>query len=59
MYTRTVDGKTSFVASAGVFNISGIKFTGNPGNSYSNLYLIITLGLLFETDAIDNNKPAN
>ena len=39
-YDPVLTGASSFEAIGGVFNASGISFTGSPGYSYSKLYLL-------------------
>jgi len=43
-------GSTSFIASGGSFNISGLEFTGKPTQAYS---------LIFDSDGVDENLPSN
>ena len=49
-YSPTISGNTNFYSENGIFNISGLTFTGTPGQSYS---------VTFQSNAIDETKPAN
>ena len=61
LYPPTLSGNLSFIASAGVFNISGINFTSYPGYSYSKSHSLyhICLEIVLSTDGIDETKPSN
>jgi hypothetical protein len=42
--------------------VTGLDFAATPGESYSKvdkINLNLLLGIVFETDAIDNTKPSN
>ncbi|CDW90149.1 UNKNOWN [Stylonychia lemnae] len=49
-YQPIIEGQSIFYSENGVFTVTGLQFTGEPGYSYS---------IVFDTDGIDNSKPAN
>ena len=49
-FTPVLSGATTVVASSGLFKLSNIEFTAQPGTTY-NLY--------FTTTGIDSTKPSN